>query len=75
MIQIMGSWCPNCLDETNYFKMLHQKYKDRGLQIVALSFESQKKTSKRKKHLKRFKEKASIQGYSSAAGRKSVGAF
>ena len=60
VIQIMGSWCPNCLDETNYFKVLHQKYKDRGLQIMALGFESQKTTRKRKKHLKRFKEKAGI---------------
>ena len=60
IIQIMGSWCPNCLDETNYFKTLHQKYKDRGLQIIALGFETQKTIRKRKKHLKRFKEKASI---------------
>jgi hypothetical protein len=40
--------------------VLHQKYKDRGLQIMALGFESQKTTRKRKKHLKRFKEKAGI---------------
>ena len=60
VIQIMGSWCPNCLDETNYFKVLHQKYEDSGLQIIALGFESQKTKRKRKKHLQRFKEKASI---------------
>ena len=60
VIQIMGSWCPNCLDETNYFKVLHQNYKDKGLQIIALGFESQKTTRKRKKHLKRFKEKVGI---------------
>ena len=60
ILQIMGSWCPNCLDETNYFKALHQKYEGRGLQIIALGFESQKSTRKRRKHLKRFKEKASI---------------
>ena len=60
VIQIMGSWCPNCLDETNYFKVLHQNYKDKGLQIIALGFESQKTTRKRKKHLKRFKKKSAI---------------
>ena len=60
MIQIMGSWCPNCLDETNYFKVLHQKYGESGLQIIALGFESQKTIRKRKKHLKRFKDKVSI---------------
>ena len=60
VIQIMGSWCPNCLDETNYFKVLHQKYANNGLQIIALGFESQKTRRKQKKHLKRFKEKAGI---------------
>ena len=60
ILQIMGSWCPNCLDETNYFKALHQKYEDKGLQIIALGFESQKTRRKRKKHLTRFKERANI---------------
>ena len=49
VIQIMGSWCPNCLDETNYFKLLHQEYEDKGLQIIALGFESQKTKRKQKK--------------------------
>tara|TARA_B100000767_G_C19767777_1_gene538454 strand:- start:1989 stop:3143 length:1155 start_codon:yes stop_codon:yes gene_type:complete len=60
VIQIMGSWCPNCLDETNYFKLLHQEYEDKGLQIIALGFESQKTKRKQKKHLRRFKKKAAI---------------
>ena len=60
VIQIMGSWCPNCLDETNYFKVLHQKYANNGLQIIALGFESQKTRRKQKKHLRRFKKKAGI---------------
>lgn len=60
VIQIMGSWCPNCLDETNYFKVLHQKYANNGLQIIALGFESQKTKRKQKKHLRRFKKKAAI---------------
>jgi thiol-disulfide isomerase/thioredoxin len=60
VIQIMGSWCPNCLDETNYFKVLHQKYANNGLQIIALGFESQKTRIKQKKHLRRFKKKAVI---------------
>lgn len=60
VIQIMGSWCPNCLDETNYFKVLHQEYGDKGIQIIALGFESQKTKKGRKKHLKEFSKKAKI---------------
>ena len=37
--QIMGTWCPNCIDELHYFKELHKKYNDQGLEIVALAYE------------------------------------
>ena len=56
----MGSWCPNCLDETNFFKEIYPKYKDHGLEIISLGFESQNSKRKRRKHLKKFKQKVSI---------------
>lgn len=39
IIQIMGSWCPNCMDETRYFRSLHERYADRGLNIIGVTFE------------------------------------
>ena len=39
IIQIMGSWCPNCMDETNYLAPWYKKNKKRGVEIVGLSFE------------------------------------
>lgn len=39
IVQIMGSWCPNCLDETRLLVELYQKYRQQGLEIVALAFE------------------------------------
>jgi thiol-disulfide isomerase/thioredoxin len=39
ILQAAGTWCPNCMDETVFFKELYQKYRDRGLEIVALCFE------------------------------------
>lgn len=39
IVQIMGSWCPNCLDETRLLVELYQKYHQQGLEIVALAFE------------------------------------
>ncbi|MEQ8907781.1 MAG: TlpA disulfide reductase family protein [Vicingaceae bacterium] len=39
IVQIMGSWCPNCLDETKYLSSLHEKYNPSGLEVVAISFE------------------------------------
>jgi thiol-disulfide isomerase/thioredoxin len=39
ILQVLGSWCPNCLDETVFFKQLHEKYADEGLMILALGYE------------------------------------
>ncbi len=39
LINITGSWCPNCHDEAPFLAELYRKYRDRGLEIVALSFE------------------------------------
>jgi thiol-disulfide isomerase/thioredoxin len=36
---VTGTWCPNCHDEAQYLVKLDQKYRDKGLAIVALDFE------------------------------------
>lgn len=40
IVQIMGTWCPNCMDETEYFKELYQKYHQDGLEIIAVGYET-----------------------------------
>ena len=39
LVDVMGSWCPNCHDETPFLTDLYRKYRSQGLEIVALSFE------------------------------------
>jgi thiol-disulfide isomerase/thioredoxin len=39
IVGIGGSWCPNCHDEAPFLSELYTKYKDKGLEIVELSFE------------------------------------
>lgn len=39
IVTIGGSWCPNCHDEAPFLMELYRKYRSRGLEIVALSFE------------------------------------
>ena len=41
LVNITGTWCPNCHDEAPYLEQLYKKYHDRGLEIVALDFEEQ----------------------------------
>jgi thiol-disulfide isomerase/thioredoxin len=53
IIQIMGSWCPNCLDETRYFLSLYEKYHAQGLEIIAIAYETGKDPVA---HLERIKQ-------------------
>ena len=39
LVNVMGSWCPNCHDEAPFLQELYRTYKNRGLEVVALSFE------------------------------------
>lgn len=39
IIQFMGTWCPNCMDETRFFKEMYDKYHAQGLEIVSICYE------------------------------------
>ena len=39
LVDIAGSWCPNCHDEAPFLESLYKKYRTRGLEVVTLSFE------------------------------------
>jgi thiol-disulfide isomerase/thioredoxin len=39
LVQIMGTWCPNCTDESRFVKSMYEKYSAQGLQVVPVSFE------------------------------------
>jgi thiol-disulfide isomerase/thioredoxin len=39
LVQIMGTWCPNCTDESRFVKSMYEKYHVQGLEVVPVSFE------------------------------------
>lgn len=39
LVQIMGTWCPNCLDETRFYVNFLENHPDLDLAIVGLAFE------------------------------------
>jgi thiol-disulfide isomerase/thioredoxin len=39
VVDVAGSWCPNCHDEAPFLQSLYRKYHGQGLEIVTLSFE------------------------------------
>lgn len=39
IVEITGSWCPNCMDESRYLAPFYKEYKNKDVEIVGLSFE------------------------------------
>ncbi|MBL7833879.1 MAG: TlpA family protein disulfide reductase [Cyclobacteriaceae bacterium] len=39
VLQLFGTWCPNCMDETKYLSLWYDNNKDRGVEILGLAFE------------------------------------
>jgi len=35
----MGSWCPNCMDETRFLSGFYKEYHDKGVEVIALAYE------------------------------------
>jgi thiol-disulfide isomerase/thioredoxin len=58
LIQILGSWCPNCKDEVAYFSSLKKQYSD--LEVIGLCFEVQKDLDGKIAQVKRLKQHFNI---------------
>ncbi|MFM6948553.1 MAG: peroxiredoxin family protein [Aquirufa sp.] len=39
VIELLGSWCPNCLDESRFLAPFYRKNKEKGLEVLGVSFE------------------------------------
>lgn len=46
IVQIMGTWCPNCLDESKYYTAFYNANMEKDIAIVALAFEYAKTEEK-----------------------------
>ncbi|NNC44675.1 MAG: TlpA family protein disulfide reductase [Winogradskyella sp.] len=60
VVQIMGTWCPNCLDESKYYANFYNENKNEDLEFVALAFEYAKTEQKAFDRINRLKEKIDI---------------
>jgi peroxiredoxin len=60
VIQISGSWCPNCMDETKYLSDWYKQNKDRGAEIIMLSYERTTDFEKSKKALESFTKRFDV---------------
>ncbi len=56
LVYVMGTWCHNCADATNYLKQLHERYAEQGLTIVGLAFEASTDFSEQAEAVSKYKE-------------------
>jgi thiol-disulfide isomerase/thioredoxin len=61
LVQIMGSWCPNCMDESAYLSSVYKQYNNQGLEIIALAFEKTTDIEQVKTQLTRLKNKLQLE--------------
>ncbi len=57
IIQIMGSWCPNCMDETAYLAKLYKQYNKKGLEVIGLAYERTTDPEKAKTNILRLRNR------------------
>ncbi|MCL4282706.1 MAG: TlpA family protein disulfide reductase [Flavobacteriales bacterium] len=60
VLDIMGTWCPNCLDEARMLQEFQQKYQAQGLEVVSLCFERGTDDAKALEAIRRFGERLGI---------------
>lgn len=56
IIQLFGTWCPNSQDQTQYLTKWYDKNKDRGVSILASSFEANYSQAYGLERLEKYRE-------------------
>ena len=61
VVQLMGSWCPNCMDETAFLSDYYNNNKQRGVEVVALAYEYTTDWDRSVKSLEKFQRNFNVQ--------------
>ncbi len=75
IIQVMGTWCPNCLDETAFLSDFYKNNKEKGIEIIGLDFEKTTDFVRISSNIKRLSARYNTQYpilYAGSVGREEV---
>ncbi|TXN35490.1 TlpA family protein disulfide reductase [Flagellimonas hymeniacidonis] len=61
LVQIMGTWCPNCLDETRFYVDFLNENPELDVEFVALAFEYAKTQEKAFEGIARLKKRVGVE--------------
>ncbi len=62
VVQLLGSWCPNCMDETKFLAPFYEKNKNRGIEIIGLAYEQSPEFNQAKARVERMRDRLQV-GY------------
>ncbi len=60
IVQIMGTWCPNCLDETKFLVNYLEQQNSKDLKVVGLAFETSKTEEIAFEAIRRLKDRIGV---------------
>ena len=60
LVQLMGSWCPNCMDETRFLSGFYDEYHGKGVEIVALAYERSTDFARSQTSLRSFQQRFQV---------------
>ena len=60
IVQLFGTWCPNCMDETKFYTDWYQKNKDRGVEIIGLAYEQKDDFNYARRRVQRLVDKLNV---------------
>lgn len=60
IVQLFGTWCPNCNDEAPYLAELDRRFRGRGLRVVGVAFELTGDFARDVLQVQRFRERWKI---------------
>lgn len=60
LIQIMGSWCPNCMDETRFLSGFYDEYRSKGVEIIGLAYERSTDFARSQNSVRSFQQRFQV---------------
>ena len=61
VIQLMGSWCSNCMDETAFLSEFYRQNKNKGVELLGLGYEYSTDRERSRRSLQKFQERFHIE--------------
>ncbi len=61
IVQLMGSWCPNCMDETKFLSEFYNVNEHRGVEVIALAYEYSTDFYRSQKSMRKFQQRFNVQ--------------